>query len=127
MWLYFCLSRVLLYVAQYNSVYFFPHFPCPALHPRLSNLPFVALPHLLLLRPLLDPNPVFCCSTHNLSTLPYLASSLTPTTLAAFLRILSTFLQNIPCTLTTIFPNQTIIILLLLQTLFSIIVYSDTM
>jgi hypothetical protein len=106
MWLYFCLSSVLLYVAQYNGIYFLLYLPCLTLHPQHSNLPFVALPHLLLLHPLLDPNPVFCCSTHNLPTLPYLASSLTPNTLAACLRILSTFLQNMPCTLTIIFPNQ---------------------
>jgi len=74
--------------------------------------------------PLLDPYPLFSCSIQNLPTLSYLGSSLTATTLAVFLRILSISLQNIPCTLTTIFPNQTTIILSLLQTLFSFIIYS---
>jgi hypothetical protein len=77
--LYFSLHSLLLYVAQSNSIYFFLTFPRPTLHPRLSNLPFVILPYLLLLHPLLDPNPVFCCST-----LHSVASSLTANYLVRF-------------------------------------------
>jgi hypothetical protein len=48
-------QRSAVYVATF--IYFFPHFPCPALHPRLSKVQFIALPHLLLLRHLLHRNP----------------------------------------------------------------------
>jgi hypothetical protein len=103
---YFCQSCVLLNVALSNRINFSPYYRCPALHLLLSNLPFVALPHPFILRPLFENKTLFCWSTQNFRCL------LTRGNLHG----------RIP-----IFPKQTIIILSLLPTLFTLIAYSEIM